>query len=149
MEDAQQASTQQPVEKPLIDPRLLTKEQVIDELLNYQQHYLVLESEKLQLEIMITQLAEAVERLKLANSLNQAKLHSVMSFLIDPAQMAETFEHSYAEFAVKLGKDPSLLTKEMGPIFMVVAAALGHKILRMITGEMPTHVEQPESLPGA
>ena len=46
--------------------------------------------------------------------------------------MVETFTHSYAEFAVKFGKDPSLLAKEMGPIFMVVAAALGHRLLPLV-----------------
>jgi hypothetical protein len=146
MDDAQSSA---PVEdEQLIDPRVLTKEQLIDELLSFQQHYQVLQSEKLALETAALQMADAIERLELANSLNQAKLHSVMSFLIDPEQMTATFECSYAEFAIKFGRDHSILSKEMRPIFTVVAAALGHRILRMLTGEMPTHVEQSESPPG-
>lgn len=126
--NAQQQATQE------IDPRDLSKEELIQALLEMQAFAQQFEDTQQDFQMALARQSSMIAQLQAALDHNTGRLNNLAAVLVDIDALTERLVRSYADFSLTAGKDHGAMLVQIRPLLALTASVVGHHLLKIVVG---------------
>lgn len=117
-----------------IDPRDLTKDELIQALLEMQSFAQQLEAGQQDYQSALSHQSVAIAQLQAALDHSTGRLNNLAAVLVDIDALTERLVRSYADFTLTAGKDHSSMLIQIRPLLRLIASVVGHHLLKIVVG---------------